>query len=412
MTGAPPRLSPQQMRGIIKAQSRINIYDGSVRSGKTVCSLIRFLDDLANGPRGGSLLSGKTKDTIGRNAFEPLQELLGAEYDHSVQYTPGSNEAWIFGRKVHVIGANDAKAEGRIRGMTLQRAYIDEATLVPEGFFKQVLARLSRPGAKLFATTNPDSPRHWLKTGFIDRESELDLTRLHFTLDDNPGLDPEYIASLKAEYTGLWYRRFIQGEWVVAAGAIYDQWDPKQHVVQRAPGGQNGIYRTWLAADYGTTNPFHALLFGLSTNGVVYVLDEWRWDSKQQRRQKTDAEYSSEMTRWVRESGVNPEWYYIDPSAASFRNQLYSDRVPGVREAANEVLDGIRTVASALTSGRLKILARCRYLIDEIAGYVWDEKAQERGEDAPFKKDDHGVDALRYGMQSSSYIWRNLDLTT
>ena len=31
-------------------------------------------------------------------------------------------------------------------------------------------------------------------------------------------------------------------------------------------------------------------------------------------------------------------------------------------------------------------------------GYSWDPKAQARGEDKPIKRDDHAVDAERYGV--------------
>lgn len=400
-------LSPKQQRSIVGATSRINLWDGSVRSGKTVASTIALLHDIAARPNIPTLITGKTKDTIARNVIDPIADLLGSEFESSVQYTSGANQGVIFGQRVYVVGANDAKAESRIRGMTLGRAYVDEASLVPEAFFRQLLARLSLKGSRLYATTNPDSPRHWLKKQFIDRIDELNMRRWHFVLDDNPGLDPTYVADLKTEYTGLWYRRFIQGLWVVAAGAIYDSWDPQTMTVTSVP----ALHRTWLAIDYGTTNPFHAVLLGLADDGTVYATHEWRYDSKTARRQLTDGEYADKLRAWLASISAVPEWTYVDPSAASFKTQLYTDGWYGVREADNAVLDGIRTVASALNAGRLKIHARCEYLIGEIEGYVWDERAQERGEDSPAKVDDHGVDALRYGMSTSRHIWQYANAT-
>ena len=43
---------------------------------------------------------------------------------------------------------------------------------------------------------------------------------------------------------------------------------------------------------------------------------------------------------------------------------------------------------------------RCKHLIDEIQGYAWDPKAQERGEDKPVKTNDHACDALRYALMA------------
>lgn len=96
----------------------------------------------------------------------------------------------ILGRVVHLIGASDARSEGRLRGLTASVAYADEITLLPEPFFVQLLARLSVPGAILLGTTNPDGPRHWLKAQYLDRQHELDLRSWHFQLADNPALSP------------------------------------------------------------------------------------------------------------------------------------------------------------------------------------------------------------------------------
>ena len=153
-----PRLSDLQERSIAHSTARINIWSGAVRSGKTISSLLRWLTYVATAPRGGALLvTGKTFDTVSRNVFGPLQDpaIFGDVAQH-VKYTRGASTATILGRQVEVITANDAKAEGRLRGLTAAGAYVDELTLIPEDFFTQLLARLSVPGAKVFCTTNPD----------------------------------------------------------------------------------------------------------------------------------------------------------------------------------------------------------------------------------------------------------------
>lgn len=151
-----------------------------------------------------------------------------------------------------MIGASDARAEGRLRGLTASLAYVDEITLLPEAFFVQLLARHSMPGARSFGSTNPDGPRHWLRTSYLDREDDLDRAQWHFRLADNPSPSPSDVASLAAEYTGPWRRRMIDGAWVVAEGATYEMWDEARHVVDELP----AMHRYWAAVDYGTTNPF------------------------------------------------------------------------------------------------------------------------------------------------------------
>lgn len=404
-------LSDRQADSIVGSTARINVWHGAVRSGKTISSIVRWLDFVARAPQGKLLMVGKTKDTLERNVIDPMTEMFGDLGSSAVVHTRGANTAVILGRLVHLVGANDKKAEGRIRGMTLIGAYVDEASLLPDGFWQMLLTRLSLPGAKLFATTNPDNPAHWLKRDYLDRASELDLAAWHFGLDDNPALDPQYVAQLKAENVGLFYKRFVEGLWVQAEGAIYETFDPDLHVVDLLP-----QMAQWLcvAVDYGTVNPFAGLLIGQGTDGRLYAAREHRHDSRAARRQKTDADYSQDLhdalEQWRQDPGltrpVDPTWMVVDPSAASFMVQLHRDGWTGVNGGPNAVVDGIRLVASALASDRLRVHRSCTGLIDEFPGYVWDPEAAKQGRDEPVKADDHSLDSLRYGLMATEHIWR------
>jgi PBSX family phage terminase large subunit len=413
------RLSPAQERSIAQSTARINIWAGSVRSGKTIGSLLRWLMYVARAPRGGALVVvGKTYDTVSRNIFGPLADpAITGSVSRLIKYTRGAPTATILGRTIEVITANDVRAEGRLRGLTCAGAYVDEATLIPENFWDQLLARLSVPGAQLFATTNPDNPGHWLRKKFILRAGELDLRYWHFTLDDNHALDPAYVDNLKREFVGLWYRRFILGHWVQAEGAVYDMWDPDRHVVNVLPPMSRWV---GLGVDYGTVNPFAGLLLGVGQQLAgpdrrprLYLAGEYRYDSRAQRRQLTDVEYSHRLRAWLDSFpiphapglvGVRPEWTVVDPSAASFVQQLYKDGLTPTL-ADNSVLDGIRLVSSLLAAGLLLVHRSCTGWIEEIGGYAWDDKAAMQGEDKPIKVDDHSLDAGRYVAKTTEALW-------
>ncbi|MGW8374277.1 PBSX family phage terminase large subunit [Streptomyces sp. ODS28] len=399
-------LSRKQLRSIAQAEARVCLWHGAVRSGKTIASLLAWLLAIATAPPSGLILAvGRSLQTIERNIFEPLQDPdLFGPVAKQVRHTRGATTATVLGRTVHLIGAADARAEGRLRGLTASLAYVDEATLLPEAFWTQLLARLSVPGARLLATTNPDSPRHWLKLGYLDREGELDLKSWHFALTDNPSLPEAYVEALRAEYVGLWRRRMIDGAWVVAEGAIFDMFDEAEHVVDEVP----EMRRRWVGIDYGTTNATSAVLLGLGADDRLYAEAEWRWDSRVTHRQLTDAQYSARIRSWLRERDVEPEWTFVDPSAASFIAQLWADGHPGVARAHNDVLDGIRSTATTLDSGLLRVHRSCAGLLDELPAYAWDPDASEKGEDKPIKRDDHSVDALRYAVHSTSHEWRHL----
>jgi PBSX family phage terminase large subunit len=408
-------LSDGQFSSVAESTARINIWDGSVRSGKTVASLLRWLMYVATAPKGGDLVVvGKTYDTVSRNVFGPLEQFsLFGPASKLCSYVRGSSYGRILNRKVEVITANDARAEGRLRGLTAAGAYVDEATLIPQEFWNQLLARLSVKGAKLFATTNPDSPGHWLRKNFLLKEDELSLAHFHFKIEDNIALDPEYVSELKKEYVGLWYKRFIEGLWVQAEGAVYDMWDPDRHVIDIMPKIMRWIS---LGIDYGTKNPFAGQMIGVGVDRKMYMTNEFRWDSKAARRSLTDVEYSVKLREWMDQikqpgladvTGVRPEWTVVDPSASSFIQQLFRDGVVPIM-ANNSVADGIRVLSSLLGQDLLKIHRSCTGWIEEIGGYAWDDKASEKGLDQPIKVDDHHMDAGRYGIFTTEASWRPL----
>lgn len=398
------RMSQKQLESFAHADAdaskgRVNIWHGAVRSGKTVGSLLAFLVGVANAPEQGEIVViGRTRDTIFRNLIGPLQDnnMYGVMAQH-VRYNRGAPTADIFGRTVHVIGASDVRAEAAIRGMTICLAYVDETTLVAEEFFNQLVARMSVPGARIFTTTNPDGPRHWLKTGYIDRADERGHKVFHFELDDNRAYLPDgYIEGLQAQYTGMWHDRFIKGLWTMADGVIYESFDPARHVVDTLPEMQRILC---VGVDYGTTNPTRGIKLGLGVDNKLYAMAEWAPGSG------TTTDHSRSLRQFI--STDAPEYLYIDPAAAVFKVQLQRDGFTNYFNASNKVGAGIGLVASLFSTEQLLIHTSCTELLGEIPGYVWDDKAAKKGEDSPVKLNDHAVDALRYAVATSRPMWQS-----
>ena len=176
---------------------RINILEGSVRSGKTWISLVVFALWVATMPKNGMyLMVGKTLTTLKRNCLVPMERLIGK---NNFRFSVSAKEAHLFGRVIYLEGASDARAEEKIRGTTLSGAYGDEVSLLDEDFFTMLLSRLSEPGAKFFGTTNPDNPQHWFKKKYLDKAENISLYTRKFIIDDNTKLDAEYVVNIKAE---------------------------------------------------------------------------------------------------------------------------------------------------------------------------------------------------------------------
>lgn len=373
-------------RGDLK---RINLLSGSVRSGKTWISLVLWAFWVAMRPADGSyLMAAKTLTALHRNCLNLLQELVG---ENNFSFSISKKEGMLFGRKVYFEGVNDIRAENKIRGLTLDGAYCDELTLFSEDFFAMLLSRLSKPGAKLFATTNPDSPYHWLKVNYIDAAEKrgLSLLFLNFLLEDNTTLDAEYVENLKKEYTGVFYDRFILGRWVVAEGLIYSMFNPSVHV-KNLSGMKFDQY--YISVDYGTQNPTVFLLFGHCA-GKWYGIKEYYYSGRERQKQKTDGEYADDMMEFI--GDIPYTRIIIDPSAASFIAEL-KKRGLRVKAGKNDVIDGIRFAGSLFAKGNLYLSDSMKRTISEIQAYTWDPKATEKGEDKPLKENDHCMDAMRY----------------
>lgn len=376
---------------------RINLLEGSVSSGKTWISLVLWAFWVKTMPDDGLyMMCAKSLTTLKRNCLLLLQELVG---ENNFTFSVPAKEGQLFGRKVLFEGANDARSEAKIRGLTLQGAYCDELTQFPQDFYTMLLSRLRRKGAKLFATTNPDSPSHWLKTNYIDRQNELDFLDVKFLLDDNTTLPADYVENIKREYTGIFYERFILGHWVLAEGLIYPMY---ADAIQEPPADwRERAENVYLSIDYGTLNAFAALLWA-KIGGVSYAVDGYYYSGRTEGATKTDEEYADEIDK--RFGRFGNEWsklrVIVDPSAASFIAELRRHKKYLVMQAKNAVLDGIRETASAMAQGKIKISPTLKDWQREAEGYVWDDSS---GEDRPVKVEDHYMDSMRYYV-ATTYV--------
>ena len=298
--------------------------------------------------------------------------------------------------------------------------YLDEAVLMPESFYNQATARLSIEGAKVFINCNPSSPHHWFYKNVLKKLKAKDGLYVHFSMEDNLSLSQDVLDRYKKQYSGVFAKRYIEGKWVVADGLIYDMFNKKEHVIKQSDIPYEDIIDWCVCCDIGTANPTAFLLLGKTIDNTIYVCKEYYFDGRaavkeedgNPEAQKTDIEYVNDLRDFINEETELTQRTYrqivvvVDPSASSFKLQARRFHMK-TKNAINDVLPGIRTVASDMGQGKILIEEHCENLIRELQTYVWDEKAQIRGIDAPKKVDDHCTDALRYGvmhMQPKSKI--------
>lgn len=371
------------------------IADGAIRSGKTLCMSLSFVVWAMEKFDGQNFaMCGKTIGSFRRNVLFWLKLMLKSRgygvrdhrADNLVVITKNGKTNYFY-----IFGGKDERSQDLIQGITLAGCFFDEVALMPQSFVNQATGRCSVDGSKFWFNCNPDGPYHWFKTEWIDKRKEKNLLYLHFTMDDNLSLSGKIKERYRNMYSGVFFKRYILGLWVVAEGIIYDMFDSEKHIVHSLSGlKKTGCY---VSCDYGTQNATVFLLWYRDKEGKWICCREYYYSGRDEESQKTDAEYADDLKEWL--DGIEPLKIIIDPSAASFIAEL-KKRKYKIRKAKNDVLDGIRYVASLLSLERIGIYEGCVHTLQEFASYTWDEKASQRGEDKPVKQWDHCVDAVRY----------------
>ena len=374
--------SAKQADIFLNADARWNIYAGAVRSGKTWITYDLILRRLCELPDGFRAMIGRTQQTLERNVLNPMRERYGPGI---VTHINSKNTVHIGGKPFYVVGADNKEAVTKIQGLGLIYAYGDEVTTWHENVFQMLKSRLSDKGAIFDGTCNPDSPTHWLKTGIIDN-LDLNVKTWHFVLEDNPFLDKAFVESLKLEYAGMWYRRYILGEWCLAEGLVYD-FDEERHTVDTDPDEPGDWY---ISVDYGTQNPCSMGLWHVTRQRATRV-DEYYYSGRDSHAQRTDEEYYDALEELAGSRKINA--VVVDPSASSFIATIKRHGKFPVKHALNDVLSGIRVTSSMLQAGRVVIHKRCSAAIKEFGLYSWDSKSLE---DKPLKTNDHACDEIRY----------------
>jgi len=394
---------------------KYTLLEGSVRSGKTFAIDAKIVLHLClykvNGKR---VICGATKQSVYKNILLDLFQVVGKK---NYAYNRATGELELFGTQWFVIGAKDEASYKQILGMTIAIAICDEWTEFPQSFTKQLFMRLSPPGSRLYASTNPGTPQHYLFTDVINNDNfDSDLEVIHFTLDDNPNLDPVSKRQIISSQKGVYYQRYILGLWVVAEGAIYkDSWHDKflYDDSTRPPTlyASGGFRQHIITIDYGTHNP--CVFLEYFDDGEVSWLDrEYYWDSVKEMKQKTDREYADDLENFIKKSRrVAPSRpiLVVDPSATSFKVELIQ-RGFIVIDADNDVLDGIHRVSEVEATGNRRVHKDCTQFRREKGLYAWDAKAAEDGTERPLKVNDHAMDADRYGLTYLYPEWRTLNI--
>ena len=384
------------------------IADGAIRSGKTISMSLSFslwAMERFNGEN--FAMCGKTISSFRRNVWR-WQKLMLRSRGYSVKEHRTENLIIISHGGIenyfYIFGGKDEGSQDLIQGITLAGVFFDEVALMPESFVNQATARCSVEGSKFWFNCNPANPQHWFKREWIDKREEKGLLYLHFTMDDNLSLSEVIKQRYRAQFKGVFFKRYILGLWVAAEGVIYPDFanNAEPFLLDAPP---DDIILGVCGLDFGGNGSAHAAALVGITRGYksIVVLEEY---------------YRKEI--------IDPETLIDDVCAFAQRcksrykvTDIYCDNaettlVKGIRTAVSrrkipisvhnarkgEIIDRIRFCSIMMAQGRFFVMRHCKHTIDALSSCVWDSKSvtkDKRLDDGSYNID--SLDALEYALE-------------
>ena len=389
--------SKKQTEYLNGATHRWNVKSGATRSGKTYLDYFVIPKRIkkVRGKDGLIILLGNTKSTLQRNIIEPLQNIWGVNLVSDIR---ADNTAYMFGEKVHCLGADKINQVDKIRGSSIKYCYGDEVVTWHEDVFNMLKSRLDKEYSRFDGTCNPENPQHWFKK-FID--SDVDIFLQNYAIDDNPFLPREVKENLKREYYGsIFYDRYILGKWVNAEGLIYRLFadNPERYMVKKLD--LPNIHTLTIGEDFGKNKSGHAVvLSAIGSDGRLYFL---KADFKKAEGTLVEDIVDWSVNTFERYFEEYPFFFDIYPDSAesSLINSIQAkSRFSVYPSIKPEIIDRIRLLNRLFSTDRVRFVdGECDELVKAFSEAMWDSKSLEdkRLDNGTFNNDI--IDAAEYSF--------------
>jgi PBSX family phage terminase large subunit len=439
-------------------ESRVEevLISGPAGTGKSRACLEKLFTVCLATPNVRALIVRKTLASLGSTALVTWRNFVVKEAvaTGTVVYYGGSKEEaaqyrFKNGSSVTIGGLDKAT---RIMSSEYDIIYVQEATEITLEDLELMKTRLRNwqtSFQQLLMDCNPAGDKHWLKLRANDGLTDLiesrheDNPRL-FNADGTMTVRGEKYIGILDKLTGVRYKRLRLGLWVSAEGVVYEEFDPAYHILQwefdeddnRLPLPTEWP-RYWLI-DFGFTNPFAWQCWAQDPeDGAFYMYREiYHTDRtvEEHAKQIMDIVAPEKTITWydhlnrTERSRTEREWIEPLPTMvitdwdAEGRRTFERKTGLGTKPAIKNVFEGINCVKERLAfdehgnagvylmadalverdqSLADKLLPTCTQ--EEFSSYVWKISADGRIQDEPVKRDDHGLDLVRYLIAEFDY---------
>lgn len=372
----------------INSKKKYRLFLGGVGSGKTAVGCMASIMHMLKNPNSLGIIITQNfagiREVIWRELDHWMPEELIADWNNNRMYMELINGSTVLFRS-----ASDARSIDRLRGLTLSWGWIDECTYVPEETWDVVLSRLRQSNVELRAWMTGTPKMNWVYEKFINRDElppEFHILQ-HIPTFSNKYLPPEYIESLKQQYSGQYFRQEILGEFVAFEGLVFMLTD--QNKMDAAHCDAIEFDKIMYGLDFGFVNP--TALVTIGKKGDSYYLIDEVYDTG-----LNDADVIERCKNMYQKHGRGPIW--CDPSSPGTIIEMKRHGLDA-RKANNDVISGIKRMITLIAYPRFFVSRRCVNTLNEFNMYVWNDKVTK---DIPVKANDHIPDATRYAVYSDS----------
>lgn len=396
----------------------LTVYEGAVRSGKTVVSLMKFYGFVLLSRDTTFLMSGHTLGSISRNCINGDFGLIAISGKKLIPKTDTDGNKFLLltsdnpkhnGKRIYYCGADNERSFKKIRGFTIGGWYADEIQLHDPLFVETALQRsISAIDRFNIWTLNPDVPTHWIYTKHLDHYEKNGIKGYkyyHYIIDDNPALNEERKNELKTQYPedSVWYKRFILGLRVRAEGSCYPSFKDN-HIINKIPEGFTLLYTTFgvdIGGNKSATSYTHTGFFLFNKTLYIIALDEL-YDKENKDVESILYNYEQFIVDCKNKWGRLPADCYVDSNEQLIRKSMAKVSRFNVKSSLKkEVNERIRMENMLFGQDRLLIMDNCVHLINSFKSAIWDTKSlikDKRLDNFTYNVD--SLDSFEYSFES------------
>jgi len=421
-----------------RSTAKEKLYIGGNRSGKTVfggseavmwlTGEHKYRKDLPIPPVRGRVVAIDIEDGIKKIAIPEIQRWMPSRFlkngSWEESYDKASKTLNLTNGSFLEFMSYEQDVE-KFAGTSRHFVWFDEEP--PEDIYNECLMRLVDTDGSYWISMTPLVEMTWVKDRIYDPwiEGDKGIFVLEINTEENPHIKIEALDRITRGLSSEEREARRTGKFITHTGLVY----AGSFVNKSVEEGGNVCddiledfdeYRNqwghFVCMDHGYANPTAFLFCCYDADGRIIVYDEI-YETKRIVRENAEI-----YKRHVEELRVHPTYIVGDPSiqntSAITRTSIQTEYVENGLPIAlgnNDVRGGIARVQNRFDQKLLFITRRCTYTLKEIGNYRWDRfasskiEARRNKKEVPLKKNDHCLDALRYGVMSRPALSDEVD---